>query len=164
MPTHSAVPSRIDLERCYDAPPEMVFAAWSSSEALLRWGSPADGWDVEIEAFAFEIGGEQVTRFSPGNGEIYVNRSRYHDIVPALRIVSSGSMARGADTLFAGVLTVELQPAGSGCLLRLIEQGVFLDGHDQPENHENGWHAMLEKLARHLEPRAAAPRRDEVRP
>lgn len=163
MSFHYAVPSRIDLERHYNASPERVFAAWSSPDALLRWGAPGEGWSVEIESFRFEVGGGQMTRFSPDSEEFFVNRNCYHDIVPAARIVSSGSMARGAHTLFAGVLTVELEPAGSGCMLRLIEQGVFLDGRDQPENHERGWLSMLEKLAQELERPASMLHRGETR-
>ncbi|MGY4395963.1 uncharacterized protein YndB with AHSA1/START domain [Sphingomonas sp. UYAg733] len=154
MTKHKAVPSRIEIERQYDASPERVFSAWASPEALLGWGTPGEGWEIKIEAFSFEPGGEQITRFGPGNGEVYLNRSRYHDILPGFRIVSSGSMCRGSEPLFAGVLTVELEPVGEGCLLRLTELGVFLDGRDLPENHQDGWRSMLDRLARQL---AATP-------
>jgi uncharacterized protein YndB with AHSA1/START domain len=161
MKERSAVQSRIDLERRYNASPEHVFSAWSTPEALLRWGAPGEGWEVDIESFSFQPGGEQVTRFTPGGGEVYLNRSRYHDILPAARIVSSGSMSRGSETLFVGVLTIELAPVDSGCLLRLTEQGVFLDGLDQSENHERGWKTMLERLAHTLTATGAAARPDE---
>ena len=37
--------STIVIERTYDASPSRVFAAWSDPEALLRWGSPGEGWE-----------------------------------------------------------------------------------------------------------------------
>lgn len=37
----------IIVERTYDAPPERVFAAWSSVEALLRWNAMGDGWQEQ---------------------------------------------------------------------------------------------------------------------
>ena len=146
MTRYSAVTSQIELERTYVTAPSRVFAAWATADALLRWGAPGAGWDVTLEAFEFEVGGKQITSFTPGNGQVYVNRWRFHDIVPDTRIVSSGSMSIADNALFVGVLTVELEASGSGCLLRLIEQGVFLDGLDQRENHLDGWNSMLERL------------------
>ncbi|TIQ60251.1 MAG: polyketide cyclase, partial [Mesorhizobium sp.] len=45
-----------------------------------------------------------------------------------------------------GLLTVEFSPEGTGCRLVMTEQGAFLDGHDQPENHQAGWSQMLDNL------------------
>jgi uncharacterized protein YndB with AHSA1/START domain len=65
-------------------------------------------------------------------------------------------MTSAGNTLFTGLLTVELKPEGKGCLLVLTEQGAFLDGHDIPDNHEAGWGAMLDNLATEVEGRSAA--------
>ena len=147
MTDYRAAPSLIQLERTYEATPEQVFFAWADRDALLDWGSPGPGWNITMEAFEFEVGGRQVTRFSPGNdSEIFLDESRFHDIVPFERIVSSGSMSRDGYPLFVGVLTIEFADNGTGCALRLTEQGVFLDGRDQRENHEHGWKLMLDKL------------------
>lgn len=147
MTGYRAAPSLIELERSYASTPAQVFAAWSDPDALMRWGAPGPGWQVVLETFEFVVGGRQITRFSPGNdSEIYVNQSQFHDIVPNLRIVSSGSMSLAGTPLFVGVLTVEFADAGAGCLLRLTEQGVFLDGRDQRENHVHGWGCMLDRL------------------
>lgn len=148
MTEHHTAPSLIELERHYESTPRQVFEAWSSAEALTRWGTPGPGWTMTLDAFEFEVGGRQISRFSPGNdSEMYVNRSQFHDIVPGARIVSSGSMTLGGTPLFVGVLTIELADADGGCLLRLTEQGVFLDGHDRSENHVVGWNSMLDRIA-----------------
>ena len=47
----------IIVERTYDAPPERVFAAWSSVEALLRWNAMGDGWHAAYDHFDFRVGG-----------------------------------------------------------------------------------------------------------
>ena len=47
----------IVIERVYEAAPSRVFAAWSDPNALLRWGSPGDAWDVAYERFDFRTGG-----------------------------------------------------------------------------------------------------------
>jgi uncharacterized protein YndB with AHSA1/START domain len=138
--------STFTLERTYDAAPARVFAAWSDPEALLRWGTPGDGWVTRFDRFDFRVGGGELSRFGPVGGETYVNQTQYLDIVENQRIVSAGSMTEGDKRLFAGLLTVEFHPAGAGCRLLLTEQGVFLDGHDLPENHQAGWGSMLDNL------------------
>ena len=148
--------STIVLERVYDASPARVFSAWADPNALLRWGSPGEGWHSEIRKFDFRVGGGEVSSFGPAGGETYVNETRYLDIVPNVRIISAGAMTSDGKRLFAGLLTVELKPQGVGCLLVLTEQGAFLDGHDLPENHEAGWNAMLDNLGVEVQRQSAA--------
>jgi uncharacterized protein YndB with AHSA1/START domain len=147
MTERSTRHSTIVVERTYDASPSRVFAAWSDPEALLRWGSPGEGWDVSYDRFEFRTGGSDISRFGPKDGPVFVNETVYQDIVPNVRIVSAGNMTSEEKRLFAGLLTVEFIAAGRACRLVLTEQGVFFDGHDRPENHEAGWNEMLDNLA-----------------
>ena len=150
--TRTASPSRLELEHVYRAAPDKVFEAWADPDALMRWGAPGNGWRTRLLAFRFEVGGEQLTEFGPADGPVFLNRMRYYDIIPAIRIVTAGGMTRGAETLFVGVLTVEFAAEDEGCRLRLTEQGMFLDGHDLPENHRVGWQDMLRRLDLELLP------------
>ncbi len=156
MTERSVNHATIVLERTYDASPARVFAAWSDPDALLRWATPGEGWESAMKRFDFRVGGGETSTFGPAGGETYLNETRYLDIVPDQRIVSAGAMTSGDKRLFVGLLTVALSPAGQGCRLIVTEQGVFLDGHDVPENHEAGWSAMLDTLTEELKrPQAA---------
>lgn len=146
----TVVHSTIVLERVYDAPPARVFAAWSDPAALLRWGSPGEGWTSSFDRFEFEVGGTQICRFGPRGRDSYVNETRYLDIVHGQRIVSAGDMTLGDKRLFVGLLTVEVATEGKACRLVMTEQGAFLDGHDLPENHQAGWQQMLDNLGAEL--------------
>ncbi|WP_428426605.1 SRPBCC family protein [Pararhizobium sp.] len=150
MTERSTRHSTIVLERTYAAAPPRVFAAWSDPDALLRWGSPGEGWDVAYERFDFRTGGSDVSRFGPKGGPVFINETTYQDIVPNVRIISAGNMTSEGKRLFAGLLTVEFIAASHGCRVILTEQGVFLDGHDRPENHEAGWDQMLDNLGTEL--------------
>jgi len=44
------------------------------------------------------------------------------------------------------VTTVEFKPEDGGTKLIYTEQGVFLDGHDTPEQREHGTNILLDKL------------------
>jgi uncharacterized protein YndB with AHSA1/START domain len=156
MSERSVNHSTIVIERSYDASPSRVFAAWSDPEALLRWGSPGEGWESAFDRFEFKVGGGELSRFGPKGGDTYLNETRYLDIVPDQRIVSAGAMISGGTRIFAGLLTVEFSATGKGCRMVMTEQGAFLDGHDVPANHEAGWNQMLDNLGGELKRRAAA--------
>lgn len=146
-----ATPSLVELVHEFTAPPSRVFAAWSTPDALLRWGKPSDEWRMKITSFEFAQGKDQVSEFGPPGGPTFINRMRYHDIVQDERIVMAGSMSSADATIFVGVLTLEFVPSTRGCRLKLTEQGVFLDGNDSPENHVAGWNEMLERLQLELQ-------------
>ena len=119
-------------------------------------GRPAK---VEVGHRPFRIRGgwRRDKHFGPKGGKTYHNEARYLDIVQNERIVSAGVMTTGGIRIFAGLMTVEFTPAGKGCRMVMTEQGVFLDGHDVPANHEGGWNSMLDNLGEELKrDRAAA--------
>ncbi len=129
------------IERTYDAPPDRVFAAWSSQDAKARWWGPSEEHRLD-----FRVGGSEHLRARVGEDE-YTYEGLYRDIVEGERIVYSYEMQRNGVRISVSVATVELAPAEAGTLLRFTEQGVFLDGHDQPELREHGTGELLDKLA-----------------
>ncbi len=155
MSQRSVVHGTIHLDRDYAASPARVFAAWSDPEALMRWARPGEGWDVTLAHFDFRVGGTAVTRFGPGDGEIYIDESRYLDIVPDTRIVSAATLMVGERLGFAGLLTVAFAPSARGCRMSFTEQGAYLDGLDRPDGHEAGWSEMLDRLDDELRAHAA---------
>lgn len=151
MTERSVIHATLVVERTYDASPARVFAAWADKEAMMRWAVPTEGIEVDMEAFDFRIGGGWLTRFGEaGAPKTLVDEARFVDIVPDARIVAASRMADGEALWFAGVLTVEFSAEGTGCRLKLTEQGAYLDGHDAPENHEAGWNLILDTLGREL--------------
>jgi hypothetical protein len=42
--------------------------------------------------------------------------------------------------------TIEFKPEGKGTTLIYTEQGVFLDGYDDPAGREHGTRALLDKV------------------
>jgi uncharacterized protein YndB with AHSA1/START domain len=145
------VHSDIRLTRHYTATPAKVFSAWSQAEKLLQWGSPGTDWHAAYEVFDFRVGGRNVCRFGPNGGETYKVTDQYEDIVPDQRIVMLSNMMRDENRLFVGLVTLEFRVAGAGCDFAFSELGVFLDGHDRPENHRMGWEHMLDNLEHSLD-------------
>jgi uncharacterized protein YndB with AHSA1/START domain len=133
------------LSRTYPAPPTRVFAAWASKEAKARWfGAP--GEVNENLALDFRIGGTETNRGGPPDGPVYTYEATYQDIVPEQRIVYGYTMKSDAHLISVSVTTVEFAPAGDGTTLTFTEQGVFLDGRDDPAVREKGTSELLDQL------------------
>jgi uncharacterized protein YndB with AHSA1/START domain len=143
MSQRSAAHATFTVERTYDASPARVFAAWADQQAKSQWFGPgSDGHTLD-----FREGGSEHLSVEAGDGAVYTFDSRYHDIVPDERIVHSYEMSRNDDRISVSVTTVELRPDGERTHLRMTEQGVFLDGHDDPAAREHGTREFLDSLA-----------------
>jgi len=140
----------VALERIYPASVEKVFAALSDETALIEWSSPGDGWMLRYARFEFRPGHTDIAHFGPIGDEPYVNEATYFDIAPDRRIVFSSTIAHRGRLTFAGIVTMELEQAGQGTLLRLNETGAYLDGADSVEGHREGWVGMLGGLGHWL--------------
>jgi len=127
------------IERNYKHSPARVFAAWAGQGAKAAWFPKAD-------AFDFCVGGREYIRGGPPGGPIFTQEACYQDIVPDQRIVFTYTLDMDETRLSVSVTTVEFKPADGGMQLIYTEQGVYLDGHDTPEQREHGTKLHLDKL------------------
>jgi uncharacterized protein YndB with AHSA1/START domain len=90
-----AARNSIDLEtdprsivgtRVFDAPRELVFAAWTEPQHLSQWWGP-DGFTTTTHAFEFRAGGVWRFVMHGPDGRDYENRITFDEIVPPERIV-----------------------------------------------------------------------------
>lgn len=142
MSTRSTDHATFVIERTYPADPARVFAAWAEQTAKERWFGPG-----EVHRMDFRVGGTEHLQVRAGDGSCYTFDSLYHDIVPGQRILYSYDMHRDATPISVSVTTVEFEPAEDGTRLLYTEQGVFLDGHDNPREREHGTGELLGRLA-----------------
>ncbi len=142
MSSRSTTHATFVIERSYDASPERVFAAWANLQAKSQWW----GTGSEEHELDFRLGGSEHLLMRTAEGVTYAFDSVYQDIVPGERIVYSYDMHRDETKISVSVATVEMTPAEGGTLLRFTEQGVFLDGHDDPAAREHGTGELLDAL------------------
>lgn len=75
----------ITMEREFDAPPDVLFHAFTEVEALKAWYGP-NGFTITVHAMDFRVGGLfRFTMHGP-DGTDYPNRIEYREIKPGERL------------------------------------------------------------------------------
>jgi uncharacterized protein YndB with AHSA1/START domain len=141
--------STFSLERSYNASPARVFAAFADPAQKARWFGPEGG--NTVVSLDFRVGGVESMSGDAGGGPSFRYDAVYQDIVTNERIVYTYDMHLGGERISVSVATVELIPDGERTRLVLTEQGVFLDGLDQPAFREKGTADLLDKLGTTLD-------------
>jgi len=76
----------ITMEREFDAPPDVLFRAFTDPDAMKVWYGP-NGFTITVIAMDFRVGGQfRFTMHGP-DGTDYSNRMIYREIVPSQRLV-----------------------------------------------------------------------------
>lgn len=136
----------IVLERVYDASPARVFQALADPLARARWGTPSKNVELVYDKTDFRVGGLDVSRCGPRGSLIYRVETRYVDIEPEQRIVSTEVVCEGWSRLSVSLITVELHPEGASTRLVLTDQIAAFGGKDMIAGSQAGFNAALDNL------------------
>jgi uncharacterized protein YndB with AHSA1/START domain len=130
----------LTMSRVFDAPRDVVFKAFSTSEVLARWWGP-EGWSLPVSKLDFRPGGEWQYCMRGPNGEESWGLSRYSEIVEGERIVYTDAFSNAEGEVAPGMpqmqITVEFadgdgktritsrtELASSEELKKLLDMGV----------------------------------------
>ena len=146
MTDRSLTHGSFTLERTYNAPPSLVYHAFSDEHAKRTWfGGPPD-WDHLGYTFDFCEGGEETDVGGPKGGPVSSFTATYHDIVPNERIVHTYEMSLNDVRISVSVASFEFHAAGTGTRLVMTEHGIYLDGYDDAGKREEGYGYLLDAL------------------
>ena len=133
-----------------DAPPEVVFDVVSSPEHLREW------WADEAEFPAVPGGAGRIGFGDSSQGVIWVQFAVVDAVPPRLFSFrwthGTGESAASGNS---NLVVFELEPAGSGTLLRMTETGFHERGWDSATvaakygEHVTAWDFFLPRLAAH---------------
>jgi uncharacterized protein YndB with AHSA1/START domain len=154
MEQPKVIHSTFTLERSFNKSPEAVFAALSDPAKLRRWFAGENQNDIQEFTVDFRVGGEEHLRYllkgGPVAGQQIVNLGRFQEILPNERIVTARTMALEGKCFSAAQVTYEMLRTESGTDLILTHQGAFFDMPNGPQMLEEGWRALMDKLAAEL--------------
>ena len=99
------------MTRVFDAPPRMVWDAYTKPELVRQWLLGPDGWDMPVCDIDLRVGGRYAYRWShPDEGE-FGTGGEFLEVDPTSRIVSTESM-EGFDG--SSHVTITFEERGSG--------------------------------------------------
>ncbi|BCK88258.1 hypothetical protein MIZ01_2060 [Sideroxyarcus emersonii] len=84
----------IVIKRVFDAPRELVWAAWTDSGHIMQWWGPA-GFNNETCESDLRVGGRFHLEMRAPDGKVYPCIGTFREIVESERIVYEGEAAEG---------------------------------------------------------------------
>jgi uncharacterized protein YndB with AHSA1/START domain len=146
MATKDAQDVTLRMSRRFAAPPERVFEAWTSAEALKRWAPPGDLVAPEVDV-DLRVGGRYRIQMMMPEGRLIEVAGVYREIDPPRRLVYTWKWEHSGDAPDT-IVSVEFRPAEGGTEVLLTQTG-FEDAAAR-DRHDHGWTGSFEKLAREV--------------
>src|SRR5213082_2117417 len=109
----------IVISRVIDAPPEVVFEAFTEVRHLSQWWGP-DGFSTTTRAFEFRVGGAWDFVMHGPDGTDYQEWISWTEIAPPERIALLHGESRGDPNAFESVLTFEPDGAATRIEMRTV--------------------------------------------
>jgi uncharacterized protein YndB with AHSA1/START domain len=143
-----AGPDEAHVSHRFDAPPEIVFAAWTDPEQVARWWAP-EGFEIPPESVDIEprVGGrfhlDMVEASGPGR---FRYRAEIVELAEPELIVLKGEPIAGTD-IEVTITRAEFVAEGGGTRMT-VTSGPFTG--EARENAQTGWGELVVKLERVL--------------
>jgi uncharacterized protein YndB with AHSA1/START domain len=135
------------LERRFRQTPQQTFQAFADAALKQRWFGAPDSWSETEWSLDFRVGGGELSAGRDPSGTHHLFRSRFHDIVDGQRIVFAYDLLLDHRLTSVSLTTVQTRfDDGGGTHLIFSEQGVFLDGLEDPAEREHGTGLLLDGL------------------
>ncbi len=106
----------IVISRVIDAPPELLFEAFTEVRHLSRWWGP-EGFSTTTGSFEFRVGGEWDFTMHGPDGTDYQEWITWTEIAPPERITLVHGESRGDPNAFQSTLT--FQPDGAATRIEM---------------------------------------------
>lgn len=129
----------------YDAPPELVFRAFTDPLLLPRWFSPRADIGVDVLAHDLRPEGRYRFRYREPNGTVSIVTGQFREILPPGRLVFTWTWEEpdphaGIETL----VTVEIVADRSGTEV-IVKHERFPDESSRAR-HAEGWRTTLARM------------------
>lgn len=138
----------VKLHRVLEAPPERVFRAFTTPDALVKW-MPPDGFTAAIQSYDLKVGsGFRMSFTNFTNGQSHSFGGKYLEIVPNEKLRYTDAFD---DPNLPGEMqiTITFRAVGCGTELEIVQAGI--PEVIPVEMCHLGWQESLTLLARLVE-------------
>jgi uncharacterized protein YndB with AHSA1/START domain len=145
----------VTLTRIFDAPVQLVWAAWTEPRHLAQWWGPKSFTNPVCELDLRSGGAIRIHMQAP-DGAVYPMTGSFEEIVPCERLVFK-SVARDleGEPLLEGLNTITFEDAGGKTKVTVHSRAVGIApiAPQMLAGMEMGWSQSLDKLAELVEGR-----------
>jgi uncharacterized protein YndB with AHSA1/START domain len=159
----ATAPRVLEVSRRFDAPPALVFKAWSSAEHVKHWFCPAI-FTVPEAHVEFQVGGRFEVCMQAPDGKRHWTRGRFVELEPARRLViDMGVPGEDGELLFRAHTTVTFTDTCPGTRMDVRQEYTLFApiAEMMVRGASMGWEQTLDRLARevaHMRDGAASAR------
>jgi len=145
----------IVVEQAVNAPVARAYGAFANATEREAWAAPSDTAIFIYDETDFRVGGRDVARCGAKADPRYRVETRYLDIVPMQRIVSTEAIHEVDKLLAVNITTIEFAPDDQCTRMKVTVQVTSFVGKAMIENTEAGHVASLRNMAQYLETRSS---------
>jgi uncharacterized protein YndB with AHSA1/START domain len=139
------LPMKITVETVVKAKLSAVWAAWNSPADIRQWNAASDDWHTTRSSVDLREGGKFSARMEAKDGSAGFDfEGTYTRIVPQKLVAYAMEDGRQVQ--------VEFSESAAGVLVR---ETFDAESENSPEDQRQGWQAILDNFARHVEARYA---------
>ena len=140
---------RLEIRRKFSVPRERLYAAWTETDQMMKWGGPEGMHIVSYDAETRVGGAYRLVMERDDNKEQYIAKGVFHEIRPPEFLKYSWCWEEDTpeeehDTM----LTIEFIDLGKESELVLIHEN--LKSEESVQGHTHGWGEMLDKMGKFL--------------
>ena len=149
MAASTSADRELVVSRLIDAPPALVFRAWTQPEHIARWWGP-QGFTTIYCDMDIRIGGRYRFGMRSPEGTEHWKVGVFREIVEPERVVFTFAWEASDGTPGHELLTTVTFTEQDGQTLLTLRQAVFetTDGRD---DHGRGWTSCLERFAEYMQ-------------
>jgi uncharacterized protein YndB with AHSA1/START domain len=132
------------IERLIDAPPDVVFRAWTTREAMEVWYRDGDDFEARVLELDLRVGGSYRIEFGPAGQPPYLEYGTYREIDPPHRLVMSETLEVGDNGWRDTTVTVVFEEQDGKTRFVLVHEG-FPSRH-QRDAAAGGWPGFVDRI------------------
>lgn len=156
------------LERVVDVAPELVWAAWTQPEHLVKWFTPAPWTTIDCEIDPRPGGIFRTSMRSPEGQEFHHDAGCVLEVIPNRKFAWTGALGPGyrphtrdtadkAPFLFSAVISMEPHGTGTKYSALVIHSDAEGSAKHAAMGFHAGWGAALDQLVAYVKGGAATP-------